>query len=326
MTRKIPLTEKYRPQKLSEILGQEHITTPLSKIVDAVKTGERDLPHMLFIGPAGTGKTTTAYALARELGWDIVELNASDERGIDVIRGKVKMMAFSRGKKIILLDEADALTEDAQQALRRIMEKATDARFILTANFEWKIIDPIKSRCAIFRFRRIPEDKIIRRLVEILRAEGVKIKKDQLETTRQALRAIVQVSGGDLRKAINLLEEIIGNKIDLTPEAISAFIAPVRVGEIFSYARQGELEKAIRTLEDILIDNKLDVQMTVEQFYNVIKDSMDIPLELKAEFYNALARAEHALKLGASPLIQLAALVSFIWMKFMSRGGESIVG
>jgi len=160
---KLPLSEKYRPKKLDEVLNQEHVIKVLKKFVE-----RKDIPHLLFIGPAGVGKTTVAHALANELGWRIVEFNASDERGIQVIREDIKNIAFSRGKKIILLDEADSLTEDAQQALRRIMEKCVSAgtRFILTGNFEWKIIDPIKSRCAIFHFDRIPRELMVKRLAE----------------------------------------------------------------------------------------------------------------------------------------------------------------
>lgn len=319
MPRPVPLAEKYRPQRLSEVLGQEHVTRPLSLIVEAVKRGERDLPHLLFIGPAGTGKTTTAYALARELGWPIIELNASDERGIDVIRGKVKSLALSVGRKIILLDEADSLTEDAQHALRRIMERARDARFVLTANYEWRIIEPVKSRCAIFRFRRLPRELVVRRLVEILRGEGVRIRRGQLETVKRALGVIVDVSGGDMRKAINLLEEVLANKVELTPEAVAAFASPARAAEALEHARRGDLESALRLIEDILVDNRLDVQSTVEQLYRAVSRESD--MGVRAELLNALARAEHALRLGGSPLIQLGAFIAYAWMVYM-RGGR----
>ena len=316
---RLPLAEKYRPKKLEEILGQEHVVKPLQLIIQGVKNGERDLPHMLFIGPAGTGKTTTAHAIANELGWPIIEFNASDERGIEVIRSKIKTVALSAGRKIVLLDEADNITQDAQQALRRLMEKARDTRFILTANYEWKIIGPIKSRCAIFRFRRLPDQLIVKRLVEILRDEGVKIPREKLPEVKRALKAIVGASGGDLRKAINLLEEVLGSGVELTPEAVTSFIAPVRAVEVLRLARQGDLENAVRVLEDILVDNKLDVETTIDQLYRAVKEESD--LYKRAELFNALARAEHALKLGGSPLVQLTGFVAYAWMVYM-RGGQ----
>lgn len=306
-----PLFEKYRPKRLSEIIGQEHVTAPLQKIVEAVRAGQRDLPHMLFIGPAGVGKTTTAYALANELGWDIVELNASDERGIDVIRNKVKHLALAAGRRIILLDEADALTEDAQQALRRIMERAVGSRFILTANYEWKLIEPIRSRCAVFRFRRIPRDLMVRRLVEIIKAEGVKIPRDKLQEVKQALAIIVEVANGDMRKAINLLEEVLANKVDLTPEAVRGFVAPGVATEALQQALQGNLLEAVRVLEDSIIENRLDVDATVNMFYKAIKTIPDTSVRAKA--WIALSEAERAVRQGASPLIQFAGFLATVW-------------
>jgi len=151
------LTEKYRPKNWDELVGQDEI---IKSIREALKN-PIGIPHFLFVGPAGVGKTTTAYLIARELKVPIIEFNASDERGIDTIRTKIKQLASIRGKRIILLDEADNMTADAQQALRRIMERTMGTIFILVGNTEYKIIDPIKSRCAIYRFKKLSDKDVL---------------------------------------------------------------------------------------------------------------------------------------------------------------------
>ena len=174
--------EKYRPRTFDEIVDQEEVKSAVQALL---KSG--DLPHLLFYGPPGTGKTTLALVIARELygeKWreNTLELNASDERGISTIRERVKEFARTApmgGKapfKLIILDEADNMTTDAQQALRRIMEQyAGTARFILLANYVSRIIEPIQSRCAVFRFNPLPAKYVIRRLREIAENEGVKV-------------------------------------------------------------------------------------------------------------------------------------------------------
>src|SRR3989338_1260013 len=197
--------EKYRPAKLSDVINQKHA---IERIKAFVK--DKNIPHMLFAGPAGTGKTSTALTIAKELYGDswrqnVLELNASDERGIDVVRGKVKDFARMRplgsvSWKIVILDEADALTQEAQQALRRTMENYTNVtRFILLCNYSSKIIDPIQSRCAVFRFR-VLVDMDIKKYIERI-AEGEKLKLDD-----NAMNALIYLSEGDLRKVSNLLQ------------------------------------------------------------------------------------------------------------------------
>src|SRR3989344_1198896 len=197
-------TEKYRPKRLKDVIGQENITKALASFVET-----KSLPHCLFSGPAGCGKTTTALCIAHELygnniKGNFLELNASDERGIDVIREKVKdfarqQTAFGSSFRIIYLDEADALTKDAQHALRRIMESYSHVcRFILACNYSGKIIHPIQSRTAVFRFSALKEDDMISALKEIAVKEKLKIEDE-------AYKAIISVAEGDLRKAINIL-------------------------------------------------------------------------------------------------------------------------
>jgi replication factor C small subunit len=197
--------EKYRPKTLEDVVGQDEI---IERLQAYVKT--KNVPHLLFAGPAGVGKTTSALALARDIfadSWrqNFNELNASDERGIGIIRGKIKNFARTApigkpGFKIIFLDEADSLTTDAQAALRRTIERYTHiCRFILSVNYSSKIIEPIQSRCAVFRFHPIKKDDVKKFLRKIASVEKLEITPDGLET-------IIFLSQGDLRKAINVLQ------------------------------------------------------------------------------------------------------------------------
>src|SRR5687767_982699 len=196
--------EKYRPTKLGEVVGHPDIVERLKAYAST-----KSMPHLMFAGPAGVGKTTCALALARELYGDdwtnkLLELNASDERGIGIVRGKIKEFARTASArdiafKIIFLDEADALTADAQSALRRTMEQYPIARFILSCNYSSKIIEPIQSRCAVFRFRPLKPDEIKGMLRRIA-------KEEKLDITQDGLEAILYVSRGDLRKAVNTLQ------------------------------------------------------------------------------------------------------------------------
>ncbi len=198
-------TEKYRPKALDEIVDQEEI---VSRLKEFVKRGA--MPHCLFAGPPGTGKTTAALCLAHDLFGErfqdvFLELNASDERGIDVVRTTVKefarMASLSQVPfKILVLDEADNMTNDAQAALRRTMEKYTETcRFVLCCNYSGRIIEPIQSRCALFRFTPLPESKIVEHLHHIAKQEGLKV-------TESGLKSVVEVAEGDLRKGINTLQ------------------------------------------------------------------------------------------------------------------------
>ncbi|MEM4523778.1 MAG: replication factor C small subunit, partial [Archaeoglobaceae archaeon] len=229
--------EKYRPKTLDEVVGQDAIIKRLKSYVE-----KKNIPHMLFSGPPGTGKTATAIALTRDLFGEVwrdnfIEMNASDERGIDVVRHKIKEFArtapISAPFKIIFLDEADALTADAQAALRRTMEMfSKSCRFILSCNYVSRIIEPIQSRCALFRFKPVPKEAMKKRLLEICEKENVRITEDGIE-------AILYIAGGDFRKAINVLQAAaaVGEVIDAEKiYQVSATAQPKEIAEIINDA------------------------------------------------------------------------------------------
>ncbi len=197
--------ERYRPQTVADIKGQKAVVDRLKAYAET-----RTFPHLLFAGPPGTGKTTAALALTRDIFGETfrdntLEMNASDERGLESVRKKVKQFARASPLggatfKVIFLDEADALTADAQGALRRIMEQYSQTcRFILSCNYSSKVIEPIQSRCAVFRFRPLADDQISGQIVEIAKLEKVTLEDDAVE-------AIVHVSLGDMRRAITALQ------------------------------------------------------------------------------------------------------------------------
>lgn len=304
-------TEKYRPKKLEDVIGQQEIT---DRLIAYVKSG--NLPHLLFAGPAGTGKTTSAIALARELyadAWqqNFHELNASDERGIQVVRTKIKEFARTqpigdRPFKIIFLDEADALTPEAQAALRRTMEKYSGTcRFILSCNYSSKIIEPIQSRCAAFRFRAIHEDDVKKYVDRIAKAEGLTITED-------GYSALFYVSRGDLRKVTNALQ--VGATLDnkITDEILyksTATARPEDVQELLNVALTGEFLKAREHLDILLINYGLSGEDIIRQIHHEVFN-LDIPDITKVELVDQIGNVEFRLVEGSNERIQLESLIA----------------
>lgn len=305
-------TEKYRPEKLSEIVGQEEITERLQAFVE-----EDAIPHMLFAGPAGTGKTTSSVALAKDLYGDewnqnFMETNASDERGIDVVREKIK--DFARTKpinadyKIIFLDEADALTPDAQQALRRTMEQFSDnCRFVLSCNYSSKIIDPIQSRCAVFRFNRLEQPEVKEYIQRLGEAEEFKISSDAIE-------AIMRVSDGDLRRVTNILQTAAIQKEEIEEEdvyGVAASLRPEEITQILNLALKERFIEARDQLSDLMIERGLDGQDVIDAIHREIYD-LEISEKGKLKIIDNLGEFEFRISEGGSPDIQIEALLAKI--------------
>jgi len=269
----LPWIEKYRPKTLDEVVGQEHITSVLKQYDDI-----RKLPPILAVGPPGTGKTTVAYCLAKHLGVEIVEHNASEERGIDTIRNKIIDELSHPPAKIILLDEADALTEDAQTSLRRAIEQYINApnRLFLTANYPWKIIEPIQSRCAIFHFKPLKLEDSAKLLLNIMVQEGM-IENLEESEIKQILSYLIDLSKGDLRRAINALQYIHDSGIKLSMQAVSDYFeSNVLSRLLIKKVLEGEEWQEILTLlESILIEKGLSPKAVIDEIYKAAVENIE---------------------------------------------------
>jgi replication factor C small subunit len=277
---------------------------------------EKNIPNMLFAGPAGTGKTSLSLAIAHELygkDWrqNILNLNASDERGIDVIRGQVKDFARTKAigevpYKLVILDEADALTPEAQQALRRTMETFTNvSRFILIANFSSRIIEPIQSRCAVFRFKALTEADVRKYIQRIVEGEKLKITED-------GIKAIIEISEGDLRKVANLLQasSALGEKIteDVVYEVASQ-AKPTDVKEMLELVLKGKFEDARKKLQDMLLRQGLSGRDVIREIHKQIY-SLPLTEEAKVQLVEKCGEYEFRISEGGDDLIQLTALLA----------------
>jgi len=306
-------TEKYRPHNFSEMIGQQEVVSRVKSFV-----ANKNMPHLLFAGPPGVGKTTLALVIAREMygeEWrhNFLELNASDERGIDIIRNKVKDFARTKALgdapfKIIYLDEADALTRDAQQALRRTMENYTHTcRFILACNYSSKIIEPIQSRTAIFRFKPLKDDNIKELIKHIVDEEKVKINDD-------AIDALVDISEGDCRRVENLLQSSAAVSKEITPEIlyqIAAVARPKEVKEMIELAVKGDFLKAREKLLSIMLDYGLSGFDMVRQIQRELLN-FEMPPRKKMQFIDRLSDAEFRLVEGSDEYIQLEGFLAYI--------------
>ena len=307
----LPWVEKYRPERLSEVVGQEEITKRLEAYVKA-----KNMPSMIFAGRAGIGKTASALALAHELykkdvSRNLLELNASDERGIDIIRGKIKDFAATlpfgdAPFKIIFLDEADALTRDAQQALRRTMEKyARTCRFILSCNYSSKIIEPIQSRCALFRFKPLTDKDIVKRLKHIAEKEKLKVTEDGYE-------AIVYVSEGDMRRAINTLQvaSILGKRIDRDIVfKVSSRARPEEARKMIDLALSGKFIESRKQLNKLLYEYGLSAEDILLQLHREVI-GMNIDDRAKLEIIERIGEANFRVTEGSNERLQLESLLA----------------
>ncbi len=309
MVSNIMWVEKYRPTKLSEVVDQKEIIGS----IEALLKNSSEMPHLLFSGSAGVGKTTTALCIARQLLGDylkdnLLELNASDERGINMVREKVKKFsnyaAFADIPfKIIILDEADEMTADAQTALRRTIEDASKiCRFILIANNISKIIDPIQSRCAVFKFTTIPEKDVIAHLKKIA-------KEEKLKTDEKGLAAICDYAEGDLRHSINILQATasFGQITEDNVKASAGLTKTKDVDGVLKLAMDGKIGKAREEMIELI---KV-YGMSETDFLKYINAAVfKTKTERLSEVLEIIAKYDYRILVGANPEIQLSAMLA----------------
>lgn len=304
-------TEKYRPVTFDEMVGQQEIIKRVRSLVQAL-----NIPHLLFAGPAGTGKSTLALITVKELfgeRWkeNYLELNASDERGIDVVRQKVKDFARTKAIenipfKVIFLDEADALTKEAQQALRRTMENYSNTcRFILSCNYSSRIIDPIQSRCVVFRFKLLEKKDIKRRIEFIAQNEKLNIKDEAFDTLYDA-------SEGDCRRAINLLQATAAISPDVTKDMItmvSSAAKPADVRVVLDYAIAGDFVGARDKLLDTMLKDSVSGTDIIKSIQKEIWN-LQIEPNIKVKLTEKTGEAEFRMTEGSDEFVQLQALLA----------------
>jgi len=305
-------TEKYRPGNFEEVKGQKEI---VEKVAAFVKSG--NMPHLLFSGPAGVGKTTLSLVIAKQLfgeNWreNTLELNASDERGIDIVRVKVKDFARTKAIgdvpfKLIYLDESDALTREAQQALRRTMENYTKTcRFILSCNYSSKIIDPIQSRCAVFRFKPLSEEEVYKVIDNVSCGE-------ELEVTMDAKKALFEVCEGDCRRLENIMQScaVLNKKVDANLVYSMASVAkPKEVNEVLSIAVKGNFIESRKKLLALMLDYGLSGIDVIKQ---IQKEIWNLNLEdrKKVELVDKCGEVEFRMVEGSDEYIQLESFLAF---------------
>jgi len=315
--------EKYRPHKIDELVNQEEVKERLKPLL----AKKDELPHLLFAGPPGSGKTTTALVLARELLGDlandyVLSLNASDERGIDAVRERVKTFASYSDRRegvpfrLVILDEADEMTHDAQTALRRIMEETSRyTRFILICNYSSNLIEPIQSRCAIFRFKKIGQEEVTARLKKIAKAEDVKV-------TEKVLQAISAAVDGDLRQGINLLQAASAGGSEVTLDRVNAATGTSvreKAAEIVRLALGGDFPAARLKLVELTrvygIPESDFLRFANEE---IVKGEG----EKTADAIRILAEYDYRLAMGANPEVQLTALLAELAALRSGAGGR----
>ncbi len=316
MTESAIWTEKYRPKTFEQVKGQQHVINKVKAFVE-----QNNMPHLLFAGPAGIGKSTIALVMARQLfgeSWrqNFLELNASDERGIDIIRVKVKDFARTKALgdvpfKIILLDEADALTKEAQQALRRTMENYTSTcRFILSCNYMSKILDPIQSRCAIFKFKPLPKENIFELIDQIANNES-------LELSDETKLALFKASNGDCRKLENIMQSCAAISKNITTDIIfsmASMAQPQEIKQILELALKNKFIESRNMLLDTMLNYGLSGLDVIKQISREVwkLDKEHISDRGKVMILDKTGDIEFRLVEGSDEFLQLEALLAYL--------------
>lgn len=303
--------ERHRPDTLGEVIGQAEQVDRLKKWVD-----DDSMPHLLLHGPAGTGKTASAAAFAKDKygeDWrsNFIEMNASDDRGIDVVREQIKSVAQQSASgqysfKLLYLDEADNLTKDAQAALRRVMEQYSDqTRFILSCNYPSKLIDPIQSRCTPLPFRRLENNEIQELLTRIL-------DKEDVEYEEEAVQKIIEYVDGDARRAVQTLQTSVQDG-ELTEGIINVVGGQVEdevVEEMISKCFNGQMEEAHDMVIEDVLANVTDYSRFTATLMKAIQDSDEIPRDTKFYALSKIGELERNIMEGANPHVQITSYLS----------------
>ncbi|XP_023813988.1 replication factor C subunit 5 isoform X2 [Oryzias latipes] len=310
-SRNLPWVEKYRPQKLDDLISHRDILSTIQRFVR-----EDRLPHLLLYGPPGTGKTSTILACARQLYKDkefnsmVLELNASDDRGIDVVRGPILSFAstrtiFKKGFKLVILDEADAMTQDAQNALRRVIEKFTEnTRFCLICNYLSKIIPALQSRCTRFRFGPLSADQMIPRLRHVIQEESIDITED-------GMKAIVTLSSGDMRRSLNVLQSTSMAYGKVTEDSVYTCTGqPLRsdIANILDWCLNKDFTSAYKQILQLKTLKGLALHDILTELHLLVH-RVDFPPATRMTLLVKLADVEHRLASGTDEKIQLSSMV-----------------
>lgn len=315
--------EKYRPQTLDEIIGHEEVVKRMRDFLD-----DESIPHVLFAGKQGIGKTALVQAFAKEKygadNWrnNVLDINASDESGIDTIRNKVSDYAVQgtigeHQYKIIFLDECDALSKDAQQTLRRVMEDHADVtRFFLSCNYKSEIIGPIQSRCAPFSISPLGDEDLFQIAKNVADKEGIEVADD-------TLKLMVNAADGDARKLINSMQaaEYEGHIDENGVNVVVSTVNEALVHQIADTAIEGDLDDAMRQLDVEILKDGVPANVLCDTFLKVLKKK-DLPGDVKAKMLDKVAETNWRVMRGANPHVQFHSLLADLHVaKYVSLEG-----
>ncbi|XP_063310258.1 replication factor C subunit 5 [Pelobates fuscus] len=311
-SRNLPWVEKYRPQTLDDLISHQDILSTIQRFIS-----EDKLPHLLLYGPPGTGKTSTILACAKQLYKDkefnsmVLELNASDDRGIDIVRGPILSFSstrtiFKKGFKLVILDEADAMTQDAQNALRRVIEKFTEnTRFCLICNYLSKIIPALQSRCTRFRFGPLSSEMMIPRLEHVVQQESVNISPD-------GMKALVTLSNGDMRRALNILQSTNMAYGTVTEDTVYTCTGhPLRsdIANILDWMLNKDFTSAYKSIMELKTLKGLALHDILTEIHLYVH-RVDFPSSVRMQLLIKMADIEHRLASGTSEKLQLSSLIA----------------